>query len=320
MEAEGGGETQQQFTVPAACAGFRVDLFLASQIPTMSRSRIARQINAGVIRLNGSLTRPGVRLREGDVLTVPLPSESVSFLQPWPAPLDIIYEDDDLVVVNKPAGMVVHPGVGHPHETLMNALIARYPEIAERPDENDWPGIVHRLDKDTSGVMVAARSGRALRHLRGQFQRREVCKVYLALVVGRLEPAVGRIEAPIGRHRRKRQQMAVRAGGRDAYTTYRVREFVGDYTLIEASPETGRTHQIRVHLAAIGHPVAGDPVYGGSRAQVEGLGRQFLHAWKISFRMPSGKRTVVFEAPLASDLQAALDRLREMGAEQILIR
>ncbi len=319
MGPEGQGEPQEEFTVPAESAGCRVDLFLASHLPTRSRNRIARLINSGLIRRNGRPTRPGVRLREGDVLTVPPPTESVSLLQPWPAPLDIIHEDDDLVVINKPAGMVVHPGVGHMHETLMNALIARYPGIAEQSEETDWPGIVHRLDKDTSGVMVAARSGRAVRQLRGQFQRREVCKVYLALVVGRLEPAVGRIEAPIGRHRRKRQQMAVRAGGKNAYTTYRVHEFVGDYTLIEASPETGRTHQIRVHLAAIDHPVAGDPVYGGNRARLEGLERQFLHAWRISFRMPGSERTVVFEAPLASDLQTVLDKLRVMEGKKIRI-
>jgi len=299
----------QRFVVEADQVGTRLDVFMVPFLPAMSRSQISRLIQAGEIRLNDHPTVPGVRLREEAVITIQIGADlEATHLQPWPVPLDVVYEDDEIVAINKPPGMIVHPAIGHANETLANALLARYPDMAAQADLTDWPGIVHRLDMYTSGVIIAARNVRAQEHLRGQFERREVEKVYLALVAGRLEPAQGRIEARIGRHRRYRPKMAVRSTGRDACTSYRVLEYFEDATLVEARPKTGRTHQIRVHLEAIGHPILGDPLYGEPDAL--GLTRQFLHARRISVRSPADGRVLTFTTDLAPDLQAVLDELR----------
>jgi 23S rRNA pseudouridine1911/1915/1917 synthase len=237
-------------------------------------------------------------------VTVPPPDE-IS-LAPEAIPLAILYQDADLVVVDKPAGLTVHPAPGHPGGTLVNALLAACPDL-QGIGGTLRPGIVHRLDKDTSGLIVVAKNDRAMRALQAQLKAREVHKMYLALVTGVPKPAEGQIEAPIGRSTRNRKKMAVVDGGRESTTRYRTREIIGGkQALLEAEPVTGRTHQIRVHLAAIGHPIVGDALYGKPSPVV---GRQFLHAAKLGFRMPGG-REIEFESPLPPDLRRALETLR----------
>ena len=226
-------------------------------------------------------------------------------------PLVLVYQDEHLLVVDKPPGMVVHPAPGHAAGTLVNALLARVPELAA--SDSPRPGIVHRLDRDTSGLILVARSEKVRRTLQQQFKERRVAKAYLALLHGHLQPAWGRIEAPIGRDPRHRQRMAVLAGGREAITEYHVREqfardvgpAAGHYSLVEAQPHTGRTHQIRVHFASIEHPVVGDAVYG-RRGRSLPLERQFLHAWRLSFQHPVTRNKMELEAPLPQDLEEVL--------------
>jgi 23S rRNA pseudouridine1911/1915/1917 synthase len=227
--------------------------------------------------------------------------------------LDVVYEDDDILVVNKPAGMVIHPAHGHREGTLVNALLARYPNLVV--GDAGRPGIVHRLDRDTSGLIVVAKTRSALEHLRWQFKSRQVQKTYQALVHGQPPAPEGIVEAPVARDPRHRKRMAVVAGGRESRTRYRVLEDLGDYSLLAVSLETGRTHQIRVHLAWLGVPVVGDRMYGPERSArravtTMGLERQFLHAWRLSFEHPSGKGAVDLEAPLPPDLQQAINVLR----------
>jgi 23S rRNA pseudouridine1911/1915/1917 synthase len=224
-------------------------------------------------------------------------------------PLNIVYEDDDVVVIDKSSGMVVHPAPGHPDGTLVNALLARYPDIAVGSDIR--PGIVHRLDRDTSGLLVVARNERALRHLQAQQQARTMTKVYMAVVEGRFKEPSGEIDAPIGRHQTDRTRMAVVADGRPARTHWRVLEPLGEYTLIEARLETGRTHQIRVHFAYKSRPLLGDPLYGPRKPHTTfGLDRQFLHAYQLGFVLPSSGESVNFNSPLAEDLRVVLEKLR----------
>ena len=241
-------------------------------------------------------------------MTVTIPPPETIALAPEAIPLTIIYQDGDIIVLDKPAGLTVHPAPGHPSGTLVNALLAACPDLRGIAGTLR-PGIVHRLDKDTSGLMVVAKNDRAQRSLQRQLKEREVRKTYLALVKGVPAPREGTIEAPIGRHPKNRKKMAVVADGREATTRYRVREEIagGQYSLLEVEPVTGRTHQIRVHLAAVGHPVVGDATYGRPSAAV---GRQFLHAHKLAFAMPLGGRAVEFESPLPADLREALSRLR----------
>ncbi|NOZ05758.1 MAG: RluA family pseudouridine synthase [Chloroflexi bacterium] len=301
----------REFVVAAGQAGSRLDLYLAALLSPRSRSSIRRLIEDQNVWLNGKPARPGTRLQSGDLLRVIVaPDQPGPALRPWDVPLDVVYEDDDMAVVNKPPGMVVHPAAGHRDDTLVNALLARYPQLAGQQGDSGWPGIVHRLDKDTSGLILVALHAKAREHLQRQFRRREVEKTYLALVVGVLEPALGRIEAPIARDQRQRKQMAVHPAGRESATAYHVRDYFAHHTLIEAKPETGRTHQIRVHLAAIGHPVAGDRVYGRGPARLPGLSRQFLHAWKISFRRPADDQWITQTVDLAPDLQTVLETIR----------
>jgi 23S rRNA pseudouridine1911/1915/1917 synthase len=243
-----------------------------------------------------------------------LPPEEVPELVAEAIPLDIVYEDGQLLVVNKPAGMVVHPAPGHSHGTLANAVLAHCPELATSGGQR--PGIVHRLDRDTSGLIVVAKSEKARRALQRQFKERQVYKAYWALLYGHLQPAWGRIEAPIGRDPNHRQRMAVLPGGREAVTEYHVLELfahqvgpaAGEYCLVEAQPHTGRTHQIRVHFASIGHPVVGDAVYGRRRGDL--LARQFLHARRLAFQHPATGQRIELEVPLAEDLEVTLALLR----------
>jgi len=290
----------------------RLDRFLAAQVSELSRSQIQRLINQGMVIVNEAPTKPGHRLRPGDRIILHLPPPAPSQLIPEPVPLQIVYEDADLVVINKPPGMVVHPAPGHPAGTLVNALLAHCPDLAGIGGV-ERPGIVHRLDKDTSGLIVVAKNQSAHNNLTRQIKNRAIAKGYLALVYGQPDPPRGTINAPIARDPRHRQRMAVVPGGREAITHYQVLERLGSYSLLEVRPLTGRTHQIRVHLAFLGHPVVGDLVYGPKRQQTPGPGikRQFLHAFLLGFRLPSSGEYREFRVDLAPDLEAFLQYLRQ---------
>jgi len=281
----------------------RLDKYVCAWAPELSRTQVQKLIAGGNITVNGRLAKPGQRLNIGDRIDITIPPAPPSELKPEAIPLKVIYEDDDLLVVDKPAGLTVHPAPGHPEHTLVNAILARFPHLADIGDSLR-PGVVHRLDKDTSGVMLVAKNSAAQIRLARQFQSHSVTKAYLALVTGRLAPENGIIEADIGRDPRNRKKMAVVARGREARTEYRVVKYIGNYTLLEVMPETGRTHQIRVHLAAIGFPVVGDKVYG---VKSEYLSRQLLHASRLGFKLPSTGKYVEFESELPPDLEQALE-------------
>lgn len=289
-------------------SGERLDRYLARALPQLSRSRIQQLIHAGLVTVDNKTTKPGMLVEAGMQVTLRIPpAASATPLVAQPLPLNIIYEDDALLVVDKPAGLVVHPGAGHPHNTLVNALLAHCPTLAT--DAPDRPGIVHRLDRDTSGLLIVAKTEQALEHLRAQFKQHRVQKSYLALVHGRPPTPQGIIEAPVGRDPHDRQRMAVLPGGRMARTVYQQLAALGDYTMLRVSPQTGRTHQIRVHLAWLDIPVAGDRIYGRKREQVP-MPRQFLHAWQLAFEHPAGMR-LSLKAPLPADLRAVLDALAQ---------
>ena len=280
----------------------RLDLYVAHHCPDVSRSHAQRLIEEGFVTVNGRPAKPSRLLQRGDRVVVRVPPPSPLDLEPEAIPLSIVYEDHDLLVVDKPAGMAVHPGAGRSRHTLVNALLARCPDLTGVGGVLR-PGIVHRLDKDTSGLLLVAKNDRAHTALSQQLKERTVEKGYLALVTGRLEPKEGVIEGAIGRDPRNRKRMAVVEGGRPARTAYRVREYLDGCTLVEVTPSTGRTHQIRVHFAAVGHPIVGDAVYGRPSPFV---GRQFLHACRLGFHHPGDGRWLVFESPLPADLQQAL--------------
>lgn len=303
-------------TITVAVGGERLDKWLAVQLPDRSRSEIQRWIEAGLVTRQGRILKASTRVAPGDEITVEIPPAPEDYeVVPEPIPLDVLYEDDDLLVINKPAGMVVHPGAGNRHGTLVNAVLHRCPDL-EGVGGVQRPGIVHRLDKDTSGLILVAKNDRAHRALQAQFKAREVAKTYLALVYGGVEPSVGEIAAAIGRDTRDRKRMAVVPSGlgRPAVTRY---ETLATYktasgerlTLLACRPLTGRTHQIRVHLAYIKHPIVGDAVYAGRRKPPVSCPRQFLHAHRITFRLPATGQEVTFTAPLPPDLQAVLANL-----------
>jgi 23S rRNA pseudouridine1911/1915/1917 synthase len=290
-------------------AGERLDTFVARRLKELSRSHARKLIEAGLVTIDGRPAKASDRISPNAAVSVTIPPPQETTLIAEPIPLTLLYQDNDIIVVDKPAGLTVHPAPGHPSGTLVNALLAACPDL-QGISGTLRPGIVHRLDKDTSGLLVVARNDRAMRALQQQLKDREVHKTYLALVQGVPKPREGTIEAPIGRHPKNRKKQAVVAGGREAITKYRVREELagGRYALLEVEPVTGRTHQIRVHMAATGHPVAGDAVYGRRSDIVQ---RQFLHAWKLAFKMPVGERQVEFESPLPADLRRALARLNQ---------
>jgi 23S rRNA pseudouridine1911/1915/1917 synthase len=304
---------EQLLTVSPVAAGERLDAFLARHALPADRSRAEwqRLIDLAGVSLNGRPARAGQRLAAGDrvvVASVPRPTAAAE-AEPDPSvPFTVLFEDPCLIALHKPAGVVVHPAPGNETGTLVNGLLARYPELRQA-DGDQRPGIVHRLDQDTSGVMVVGRTAAATAALQRQMQDRRTEKRYLALVRGLIAEDEGLIDAPMARDPRNRQRMAVRAGGRAARTRFWVRERFGDYTLVEALLLTGRTHQLRVHLASIGHPVAGDRVYGPGRGP-GGLGRQFLHSWRLRLVSPHDGREHVFESPLPPDLEEPLARLR----------
>jgi 23S rRNA pseudouridine1911/1915/1917 synthase len=287
-------------------SGIRLDKFVGDRCPELSRTHAQKLIGDGCITVNSQMAKASLKLSTGDKVDITIPPTPPSPLSPEEIPLHIIYEDDDLLVVDKPAGLTVHPAPGHPEHTLVNAILAHYPHLADISDSLR-PGIVHRLDKDTSGVMLVAKNRVAQANLAAQFKGHTVVKAYLVLVKGRLTPANGIIEAAIGRDPRHRQRMAVVSRGREARTEYRVIRYLDGFTLIEVTPTTGRTHQIRVHLAAIGFPVVGDATYGVKSPH---LPRQFLHACCLGFRLPSTGEHVEFQSELPPDLAQAL---RDIG-------
>ena len=290
--------------------GQRLDRYLTTILGDVSRTTVQQLITSGSVLVNGRKSKPGYMLRDGDEiqLTATAPAMDEVSARPTAMRLDIVYEDQDLLVVNKPAGMVVHPAPGHQDDTLVNALLAYFPALRES-DESLRPGIVHRLDKDTSGLIIVAKNARAQAALLEQMQRHAIIKRYLALVDGNVALDQGSIDAPIGRDTRHRQQMAITAiGSREARTHFKVLERYARHTLLMVQLETGRTHQIRLHLKAIGHPVVGDPVYGsGTVFKRAPLHRQFLHACQLSFTHPFSGETIELEVPLPADLQAVLD-------------
>jgi 23S rRNA pseudouridine1911/1915/1917 synthase len=303
-------DTSRTFVVKTVEAD-RLDKFLVSQFPDQSRARLQELIKEDRVTVNDQVvTKTGHRLEDGDRVTVTIPEVVPSGLIPENIPLDIIFENDDLAVINKPAGMVVHPAAGHATGTLVQAALAAIPDLQGINGE-ERPGIVHRLDKETSGLIIIAKNEQSIRWLQDQFRLRKVKKVYLALVDGKPPTPIGRIEADIARDPSHRKQMAVVANtrGRKATTEYSTLEQFEKYTLIEAHPLTGRTHQIRLHLAFLGCPIVGDTVYGHKKSSIE-LDRHFLHAAKISFNFPGEKVPHTFEAPLPEELEAVLAQLR----------
>ncbi len=293
----------------------RLDKFLAAALPQHSRARLQALIKAGQVQVAGQpVSKSSYPLEGGEMVQVRVPAAQPTELIAEHIPLDIIYEDKQVIIVNKPAGLVVHPAAGHSAGTLVHAVLGHAPEI-EGVGGELRPGLVHRLDKDTSGLIMLAKNERAQRSLQKQFQERSVSKTYIALTDGQPRSPSGRIEAPIGRDPQQRKRMAVmRPGkGREAVSEYRTLETFAEHSLLEVDLLTGRTHQIRVHLAFIGCPVAGDRVYGRRKASLP-LGRHFLHAARLQIKLPGKRTPQQFEAPLPEELQSVLDDLR--AAEQ----
>ncbi len=294
--------------------GTRLDRWLEAQLADFSRARLQALIRAGRVTLDGQPVKAHQRVRPGMHIALTLPPPTPSALVAQAMPLAILFEDDDLIVIAKPAGLVVHPAAGHPDGTLVNALLHHCRDLPGIGGEAR-PGIVHRLDRDTTGVLVAAKTETALAGLVAQFQAGTVDKEYLALVHGRPTPATGTIDTLIGRSAADRKKMSARpAHGRRAVTHYQVARRYGDWTLLRLRIDTGRTHQIRVHLAHIGHPVVGDPTYGRHRA-VPGVSRQMLHAARLAFTHPRTGERLAFEAPLPPDFANLIEHRTDVQAE-----
>lgn len=297
--------------VPASGQGERIDRWVASQLE-LSRSRVQSLIGHGQVELNQALCNDKkTLLQAGDRIDLVVPPPLKVDLSPEDIPLDILYEDDELLVVNKPKGMVVHPSAGHACGTLVNALLAHCNNLSGINGEQR-PGIVHRLDKDTSGALVVAKSDRSHQHLQGQIQAKTARREYLAVVFGRPKTESGTVNAAVGRHPVERKKMAVvpLEKGKHAITHWQLSESLGNFSLMSYQLDTGRTHQIRVHSAHIGHPIVGDPVYTNSRQSPVKLTGQALHAWKLTFEHPISGETICAEAPLPDEFQRLLNKLR----------
>lgn len=306
---EGGTGQNRRLLVNQDGVGQRLDTWAASHLEGITRSYLQKLIREGQVLVNRRPAKASYRLQEGDAVEVSIPPPIDLEVCPQEIPLSIVFEDRDLIVVDKPAGMVVHPAAGNYQGTLVNALLAHCRDLSSIGGVTR-PGIVHRLDKDTSGLLVVAKNDLAHQSLAGQIRERKASRRYLALVHGALREAEGRIEAPLGRHPLDRKKMAVvRQGGRPAVTCYRVLERLDGYTLIEARLETGRTHQIRVHLAHLGHPLVGDRTYAPRRPTL-GLAGQALHAFSLGFYHPRSGEYLEFYAPLPPAFKSVLERLR----------
>jgi 23S rRNA pseudouridine1911/1915/1917 synthase len=302
---------RRALVVEAAAAGARLDRWLASRLPELSRARLQALIREGRVSVDGAARKPSYRLGGAERVEVEIPPLPPEVLEPEAVALSVVYEDDHILVLDKPAGMVVHPGAGHARGTLAAAVLAHAPGVAGVGGPRR-PGIVHRLDKDTSGLLVIAKTARAYESLTAQLSARSVRRVYLALVHGRLAAGQGVIDAPIGRDPRDRKRMAVRpeGQGRRALTRWRVLERFSQFTSVEARLETGRTHQIRVHLASIGHPVAGDVGYGGRRRPPMALEGVALHATALAFVHPVTQERMEFASELPPRIERVLSHLR----------
>lgn len=286
-------------------ASKRIDVFLSEQNPEFSRSQIASFISRGLVSVNGIPTKSSYRIKSGEIIEILIPPLPPTTLIAEDIPLSIIYEDADVLVIDKPAGMVVHPAAGNWSGTLANALLSHLPNI-DGVGEAGRPGIVHRLDKETSGLMMVAKNTYAHRKLSRQIKDREITKVYLCLVRGNPKSDEGTISGEIGRDTHNRKRMAIVESGRVAETSYKVMHTYSESSLVEAYPKTGRTHQIRVHFSSIGHPIIGDSLYGGTN---KSLKRQFLHSTRLGFWLPSNQQYVEFESNLPCDLKIFLDEL-----------
>lgn len=317
--ADGPDHESLTFKIGPDDVGVRLDAFLASQIAGWSRARLQRLIDAEDVLVNGKLSKPSYKLREHDELEVELITPVTTSFTPEAIPIEIVYEDETLVVVNKPAGLVVHPAAGIQSGTLANALAHHFQQLPNASSVR--PGIVHRLDRDTSGLLVVAKTEAALENLSDQFRARSVYKLYAALVHGRVQTDTGKIDQPLARDRSNRTRMAVVRGGRSALSLYRVNRRFHRFTLLDVELKTGRTHQIRVHLAWLKHPVVGDETYGGGRdnsiqnpklkSQIRNLGRQFLHAEKLAFTHPASAARVEFHSPLPPELSRLLTEIEK---------
>ena len=311
------------FTVTESETGHRLDTVIVARLPSLSRSSASRLIRAGRITVNGLTKKSGYLTKLGDVIRSEIPSPEPITCRPEAIPLFILYEDRDMIVLNKPPGLVVHPGAGHKSRTLVNALLFHCPDL-EGVGGGLRPGIVHRLDKDTSGTLVVAKNDMAHKSLSRQFKNRQVQKRYLALVYGEMKESAGVIDLPTGRHPTNRKKMSTESRrSRCTETCWKIEEPFFGVTLLEIELKTGRTHQVRVHCAAIGHPVVGDATYGGKRRWKElapgpmqhvlkAIRRQMLHAWRLSFVHPSTGQWMTFESPLPKDMASVLESLRSL--------
>ncbi|MGQ9508525.1 MAG: RluA family pseudouridine synthase [Thermodesulfobacteriota bacterium] len=307
--------------------GKRIDQFLAEKVLSLSRSQAKTLIERGHVLLNQRPIKPSTRLKSGDLISGILPKPQPLYIKPESIPLSILYEDSSLIVIDKPPGLVVHPAPGNPSGTLVNALLHHCNDL---PGINGIlrPGIVHRLDKDTSGVMVIAKDDEAYNKLVWQFKNRRVKKTYLAIVYGSFKEEEGVIDIPIGRHIRERKRMSIKTKkGREAITRWKVLEGFDGYSFLEIHPETGRTHQIRVHLASIGHPILGDPLYGRKskpgalhepvlRQCLKKIGRQALHSFRLEFYHPKTGEPMQFFASIPQDIEDVIELLRAKKKEK----
>lgn len=298
----------REYELTAQASGQRLDKYLAEEMTDLSRSRIKELVQAGEVLVNGKKSKVSYKVQKGDLIQVTvLPLEPLA-LEAENIPLDIVYEDEDVIVVNKPQGMVVHPAAGHPSHTLVNALLYHTRDLADSP-EGFRPGIVHRIDKDTSGLLMVAKNAAARESLEKQLAAKSNKRQYLAIVHGNFAEEEGTIDAPIGRNPKDRKQMAVVEKGKSAVTHFKVLEQYQGYSLVECQLETGRTHQIRVHMAYIGHPLAGDPLYG-PRKTLPGHG-QFLHAKTLGFEQPSTGEWLEFSVQPPEIFQQTVADLRK---------
>ena len=327
--AQNGVNTRHDFEVPAEHNDARLDTCLAALHPEWTRSRVRKLIDGGHVELNDKPCKASTTVHTGDAVVVLEPPPQPLDVEAEPIPLDVIHEDSDLLVINKPKGLVVHPAVGNPSGTLVNALLHHCDDLSGIGGV-ERPGIVHRLDKDTTGIMVIAKTDRAHLALSLAFRRHTIRKTYLAVCYGVPKPAGGCVDAPLARHPNRRQEMAVVEDGRPARTLYEIVEAFDGTATLSCRPVTGRTHQIRVHLAHLGHAIVGDPLYAGrqwrnladssARSACRSFPRQALHAWRLAFEHPATKQPVEYEASLPDDLEELITVLRERSNVRTLER